>query len=368
MKIITRGSKIGIHSIHPGKAREFWNKARSLGFSIPVIKSVDNAGMAIEVKRESPDSITITRFVNEKWDAAQDVEFWSLSKMQLAARETIQLILSKVNAEEFKAADYFEVLNEADPPTVNGYRQFAKFLIEVIKEANKFNIKLALPGLNRGTPEWSEMIAMVDTGLFQLMKDGGHILTVHEGTFDRPVGATFGDSIPGAPTLNPPGGSEQLRYRYLYSILKQRNQVVPLVISEYYPGAPITASAEEIAGRMAWYDTEIAKDYYVLGVTLFTIDPGGWVNEDYTYAFSKVVDYMNGVKNRQNALEPAVIKMVKIRDNISLNLRSGPGVSFGVLTVVVAKTIFPILEEKPGWIRVTINGWISANPVYVERL
>lgn len=362
--IVSKGSKIGIHSISPNKAMEYVREAKRRGFAFPLVKGVDNAGLAMDVKRESPETITITRFTNDKWDSAQDVDKWDLAKMQLAAKETIQLILTRTNIDERKAADYFEVLNEADPPGVLGWSKFGYFLIEVIREANRAGVKVALPGFNRGTPEWDEMKALVATGLFGYIKEGGHILTVHEGTFNLPVGATAGDSIPGAPTVAG-AGSQNLRYRYLYSLLKPRNEVVSMVVSEYYPGASILTPAVEITQRMAWYDSEIAKDFYVLAVTLFTIDPvGGWNNENYSYAYPDIINYMETVKNRQNALE---VTMVTIRPNISLNLRDTYNTSGKILTTLYPNTRLPVLEEKNGWIRVTSTGWISGNPIYVIR-
>jgi len=364
--IVARGSKIGIHSIFPQKALDYVKEAKNRGFSFPLVKGVDNAGLAMDVKKYSPETITITRFSNDKWDSAQDIDKWSTEKIKQAAFETVQLIVNRTNPEERKAADYFELLNEADPPGVAGWARFGLFLIEVINEANKIGAKLAIPGFNRGTPEWDEMKALTDTGLFGLMKAGGHILTVHEGTFDLPIGATAGDTIPGAPIVAG-AGSQNLRYRYLYSILKQRNEVVPLVISEYYPGASILASSKEITARLAWYDSEIAKDYYVLAVTPFTIDPiGGWNRENYSYAYPDIINYMEAVKNRMNAISKV---FVTIKSDVYLRLRGGPGTSYSTLTILSPETRLPVIRESNGWLQVstTPEGWISGNSSYVTR-
>lgn len=361
---ITKGSKIGIHSIYPQKAMDYVKNAKSRGFAIPLVKGVDNAGLAMDVKKVSPETITITRFVNTKWDSAQDIEKWDTNKMKLAAKECIELILKRTNPEEKAAADFFEILNEADPPGIIGWANFGLFLIEVIKEAEKFGLKMALPGFNRGTPEYDEMVALVNTGVFGYIKKGGHILTVHEGTFNMPIGATYGDSIPGAPKVEG-AGSQNFRYRYLYHLLAQKDQIVPLVISEYYPGASILATAQNIAERMAWYDSQIALDYYVLAVTPFTIDPiGGWAQENYSYAYPEILNYMDNVKNRQNITE---VKMVTIRAGINLNLRDAPNLTGKILTTLAPNTRLPILEEKLGWLRVTSTGWISGNANYIIR-
>src|SRR5690606_15390609 len=113
--------------------------------------------------------ITITRFLN-KWDSAQDgdiqINDWTDETYLRGAKETIRLIFDSTNNEEFRAANYFEILNEADPPDVEGWKNFGRFIIEVIKDADKYGIKLALPAFNAGTPEWGEIIALVETGVF----------------------------------------------------------------------------------------------------------------------------------------------------------------------------------------------------------
>ncbi len=54
-----------------------------------------------------------------------------------------------------------------------------------------------------------------------------------------------------------------------------RGEVIPLVVSEFYPvraGGPYTGfSAEEVARRVAWYDAEASKDYYHWAFCPFTI-------------------------------------------------------------------------------------------------
>lgn len=304
MRVISRGSKIGIHCIQPNQTMPFVRRVKELGFSFPVVKGVDNAGLAIDVKRESPETITITRFVNDKWDSAQDVVNWSLETIVQAARESIQIIFDRTNLEERQAANYFEIVNEADPPQAEGWKDFGIFLCELVREANRRGIKLCLPAFNAGTPEWDEMNALASTGLFKLMKDGGHILSIHEGSFSNSIMDGFGDIIPGAPQVQG-AGSMCFRYRYLYHILKQRDEIVPCVVSEWYHGdINITVPTQEIVSRLAWYDNEIRKDYYVWGVLPFTADPSpGWVHQNYNPHYPAFIDYMNSTKTVANAVE-----------------------------------------------------------------
>jgi hypothetical protein len=300
MKVITKGSKIGIHAIWPNQTMSFVRKAKELGFRFSVVKGVDNAGLAMDVKRESPETITITRFVN-RWDSLQDVQLWSQETRLQFARESIQLIFDRTNEEEYNAADYFEVINEASPKGF--YYEFGLALIELVKEADKRGVKLCLPAFNAGTPEWSEMVSLANTGLFKLMKDGGHILAIHEGSLSDNMKEGFGDIIPGAPRVDG-AGSMSFRYKYLYHLLKERNEIVPCIITEFYAGMNYNISSSQMIDNFAWYDGGTRLDYFVLGVLPFTVDPSpGWAHQNYNPYYLAVLEYMNFIKDFPNALE-----------------------------------------------------------------
>jgi hypothetical protein len=304
--VITHGSKIGLHAIFPNRAIPLVRAARDRGAAWPLVKGVDNGGIALDVKALSPHTLTITRFVNTDEDSAQDVDRWSAADMRQHAQSAISFVADRLNAQERAAADWLEPINEADPPGVAGWRAFGLYLCELVREADRRGLKIALPAFNSGTPEWDEMKALVESGLFGLMKAGGHILTVHEGIVrDKPVDVGFGDLIPGAPRV-PGAGSICFRYRYLYSLLAGRGEVVPLVISEFYGGGSYSLPPEEQVERFAWYDHEARKDPYVLAVLPFTIDPSGaWTGQDYTYAYPAVLEYLVQQKDILNAAAPA---------------------------------------------------------------
>lgn len=299
---LAQGSKLGIHCIVPGQTMPLVRAAAARGLAWPVVKGVDNAGLAIDVKQVSPATLTITRFVNEKWDSAQDCDTWADEVFLRGARETIQQVFDRTNADERRAADYFEVLNEADPPGTAGWRALGRFCCEVVREADRRGLKIILPAFNAGTPEWDEMQAFVDTGLFGLLKAGGHLLSVHEGVFGKvPMDFGFGDVLPGAPAV-PGGGSMCGRYRFLYHLLAQRNEVVPCVVSEFYTGDFYSLPPADQVERFAWYDRLVRQDWYVLAVLPFTVDPSdGWKHQNYTPAFSAVLDYLAAERDKPNA-------------------------------------------------------------------
>lgn len=303
---VARGSKLGIHCIIPGQTMPSVRAAVQRGVVWPVVKGVDNAGLAIDVKQASPETMTITRFVNERWDSAQDCDTWTDDVFLRGAQETIQQIFDRTNPDERRAADFFEVLNEADPPGPAGWRALGRFGCEVVREADRRGLKVALPAFNAGTPEWEEMLAFVDSGLFGLLKAGGHLLTVHEGVFGKvPIDSGAGSTIPGAPAVAG-GGSMCGRYRFLYHLLEQRNEVVPCVVSEFYTGDFYSAPPEEQIARMAWYDRLVRQDWYVLAVLPFTVDPsGGWMHQNYTYCLPAMLDYLAAERDVPNVVRGA---------------------------------------------------------------
>jgi hypothetical protein len=149
------------------------------------------------------------------------------------------------------------------------------------------------------------MRAIVETGVFDRAQAGGHILAVHEGVFGEsaPIdkwwnvhnvdgdgnpttedtGATApGGWIPGGPILDG-AGALCLRYRFLYHLLQERDEVVPLFVSEFYAGGGYDpANKADVVARMQWYDGQIGADDYVLGFGPFTLGPvPDWKRQDY---------------------------------------------------------------------------------------
>jgi hypothetical protein len=184
------------------------------------------------------------------------------------------------------------------------YARLALLTIKCIDIAEANDLKLAIFGFNAGTPEWADMIAIIETGVFARAKAGGHILAAHEGVFgEDPIDKWWsfhyvdgdgnpiaketeatapGGWIPGAPVLDG-AGSLCLRYRFLYHLLQQHDQVIPLFVSEFYAGGSYDpADKADVVARMVWYDAQIAADDYVLGFAPFTLGPvPSWKHQDY---------------------------------------------------------------------------------------
>jgi hypothetical protein len=305
--VIEEGSKIGVHSIQANGVGGFAETLVDAGARFPVVKGVDDLGWLPGVKETSPDSIVIARVKvpNEGCSGVENPSF----DLEAHARGSLDVILAKIDSDVRlrEVVDYWEVYNEPDPPGPEGYRRLAELMIETMDLAEDEGLKIAIFSLNAGTPEWDEMEAMVATGVFSRARQGGHILALHEGTFsthDPKEG--WGSTIPGSPRV-PGAGALNFRYRYLYHLLEQRGEMVPLVVSEWYCGDEQSAAPETIADALKWYDSEASKDYYFWAACPFTLGPTkAWKHTDYKHVYvdGGLIDYMIEIKDRPNYLPP----------------------------------------------------------------
>jgi hypothetical protein len=66
-------------------------------------------------------------------------------------------------------------------------------------------------------------------------------------------------------------------------LLEERDEVVPLFVSEFYAGGgydPVNRT--DVVARMQWYDGQLGADDYVLGFGPFTLGPTpDWEHQDY---------------------------------------------------------------------------------------
>jgi hypothetical protein len=299
-------SKLGVHGIWPNRILEFTQAVAEAGAPFTVVKAVDDLGWLTEVKRVSPGTITVGRLTHAHEgaslvnDPGVDLDGY--------AGVLMEPILTKLQNDPAlgPAVDYWEPINEplggGAPP--EAYGRLAQAMIRCMEIAEANGLRLALFGFSAGTPEWADLVAIVDTGVFARAQAGGHILTLHEGVFgDDPIdmwwNAHFVDAegsptredtgmtapggwLPGGPVLEG-AGALSLRYRFLYHLLQERDQVVPLFVSEFYAGGGHDpADKADVVARMLWYDAQVAADAYVLGFAPFTLGPTAqWTDEDY---------------------------------------------------------------------------------------
>jgi hypothetical protein len=301
--VIEKGSKLGVHSIYSNRVTDFTQALVDGRTHFPVVKAVDDLGWLVEVKKISPKTITIGRLTSPP-DSCGGVEDSSFN-LEKYANTQINAILKKIEGDPRlkDAVDYWEVYNEPDPPSVDGHRRLAELMIVTMGIAEQHDMKIAIFTFNAGCPEWDEMVAVVETGVFGVARKGGHILTIHEGVFGTdPVDKWFGATIPGSPQVEG-AGALNFRYRYLYHLIKQRNELVPLVLSEWYGGAyEKDGTPADIVEQIRWWDSEARKDYYLWAVCPFTLGPTRtWRKQNYEFAYPALVEYMISVQDQQNA-------------------------------------------------------------------
>jgi hypothetical protein len=285
------GSKLGLHAIanNDQYIMEFVRRVRPR-----VVKSVDDLGWLADVKRVSPNTVTIGRI------SGQD-EGMVDSKDPVAAADAYiagQLEKYRLNP----GVDFWEGWNEFVPVNTTRMAWYAQFEARRACAMQALGLRAAVGGFSVGVPEYADMATFMPA--LEAAYRCGAIFTLHE--YNSPTltcGVRNNDAniIPGAPNFG--GvlmGYHTLRYRFWYEgYLKPRGMGdLPLVISEAgVEGRPTAGGpcddpggkawknygdgwvqrgfgpspAEAYVNLLAWYDQELRKDAYVWGATLFTV-------------------------------------------------------------------------------------------------
>ncbi|MBN2392245.1 MAG: hypothetical protein JXR84_16070 [Anaerolineae bacterium] len=318
-----RGTRIGYHTIIPRQVPQHVVALAQQGAVVPVCKFVDDWSGMDTIKAGSPQTLVVARKTFGGDEGVHGLSQMNETEIAKEAERLMSALHAKCMAERqydgdrLRYIDYLESpINEADPPGAEGYAKLAKLMISMMDIAENWDLpvkKLALFSLNAGTPEWDEMVAMVQTGVFERMQAGGHILSLHEGALPvagysmetMPIDLWWGSghTIPGAPVV-PGSGALCCRYRYLLHLIRQRGLYVPILISEFYAGGGYEwADPEQVIQRMAWYDEQVRQDPEIIGVTPFTFGGKGvgWDAQDYDFMLPRLLQYTLEQKDRQNA-------------------------------------------------------------------
>lgn len=277
-------SKLGLH-VQWNNSPEIMELVRR--FKPAVIKAAGDLGFLAEVNKASPSTVTVARMREEQMSAEGD-------PVQ-AARAFVAKNLAEYKLHP--AVDYWEGYNE--PVVRERMPWFAAFEAERVRVMASHGLRTAIGGFSAGVPEWEEFAAFLPA--IEAAKQHNGILTLHE--YDAPrMERAVGAGLPGHPG-RADRGALTLRYRWWYEdFLKPRRLVVPLVISEAgvdggiggRPG-PQGKGWQDFTGywaeqgmgtdgirvylaQLAWYDTELRRDDYVLGCAVFT---AGAMNEDW---------------------------------------------------------------------------------------
>lgn len=261
-------SKLGIHSILSDETVRVVRELAEAGAPMGTVKAVESMGWLADVKAVSPQTVTLGRYINGK--DGKNVESPPLDgDLHKSARDVMDNILPQW--EPHRAyVDYWEIVNEMDPTSVDGHRRLAELMIYCMDIAEAQGYKVALFSYSLGVPEWNEIEAIVSTGVFARAKAGGHVLALHE--YAYPIDKWYGEPLPGRPTY-PNRGPLSCRYRWWYEdFLKPRDEVVPLYLTEINLSTDSRKlTPEEWLRQIAWYDERLREDAYVAGAHLFTL-------------------------------------------------------------------------------------------------
>jgi hypothetical protein len=295
-------SKLGLHVVanNDPYIMEYVRRVRPR-----VMKSVDDLGWLAEVKQASPNTVTVGRISNQN-------ETWpeQLSPEE-AAKTYIDMNLFKYRANT--GVDYWEGWNEFVPVTTARWKWFAAFEAARACDMQALGLHAAVGGFPAGAPEFADMALFMPA--LQAAHRCGAIFTLHEVVTPLPGCGIFNGTeavIPGAPLI--PGkdvGYTSLRYRFWYEAYLKPAGIgdLPLVISELAVGGIVPGQScngpggeswkdyvdywvqngvgpdgpQSWTNLLAWYDSELRQDPYVIGTTIFTagaIHDPRWSGED----------------------------------------------------------------------------------------
>ncbi len=293
-------SKLGLHVVRNNDPAilEFVRQAQPA-----VMKAVDDLGFLTEVKQVSPRTITIGRHSIPSQDYTGNPEE--------AARDYVQEYLDIYQANP--GVDYWEGWNEPDP-NLSNMIWYSRFEQERVRQMAKYGFKVAIGGFSTGVPEMDEFQLFLPAIDVAIQHDG--ILSLHE--YNAPdMAYLYGDPLPGFPAY-PDRGSLTFRYRWYYrEYLEPAGLEIPLVISEagidgvignrpgpagqgwqdfqgYWEQQGLGHSGvEAYINQLAWYDSGVRQDGYVIGFTVFTAGAiGNWKSYDLNPILPELTNYV----------------------------------------------------------------------------
>ena len=133
------GSKIGLHSILSNNVQQYAQQAVNGGTYFRAIKAVDDIGWLKGIKAVSPKTLTFGRFTRFHDTVSLGGD------LLVAANWAMDQILGDMDKHR-NYVDYWEITNEMDPPSVDGYRRHAELHFHLMDIAEREGFKIALPG------------------------------------------------------------------------------------------------------------------------------------------------------------------------------------------------------------------------------
>lgn len=301
MSTILPGAGHGFHGEASNQIIPIIERGLTLGIHYKVFNSVHNPGRLRDAWDRDHNILTISRFkqphtaLGERWENGQDMEVWSQDEHLAAARSSIQLLFDNTNAWERGGIKlYTPGINEVN---LTGWAadwtcigQHMHLLIDEAERREQefgFPIRLGIPGIAQGKPEYHQMRQMIATGIFDRMATRGDRFTVHAGRYrweTSPEIPGLGVVIPGAPSCPPYGGSGDGRVNYFYAMgIRCR-----FVLTEAYDGLDEMVEPAIRTPRMKQTDDLYRHNPYYDGICWYEcVDnkDSPWEDTDFTPTF-----------------------------------------------------------------------------------
>ncbi|MDF1513930.1 MAG: hypothetical protein P1S60_08985, partial [Anaerolineae bacterium] len=124
-------SKLGIHGILPGETFQVLQQLQTTGARMSTIKAVADIGWLKEVKDFDPHIKTLGRFLDGISDDIDVEGPYLYGDLAESARGVMDSILPLWESHR-EYVDYWEIINEQDPPGVDGHLRLATFMSHCI--------------------------------------------------------------------------------------------------------------------------------------------------------------------------------------------------------------------------------------------
>lgn len=297
---VLSGALYGMHAQEPGRIVPILDAYKAQGVSVRALNSVENPGL----DRDAHDRgvlTTIARFKNpnDRWEGGQDADTWSDSEIASFCQQSIQMLFDRTNPwERAGVTHWIPGYNEWNPSgavpgdsNATDWSRIATIFMRLMDEAEARSaefgqpIRLVLPNVSQGTPQYNQMQQFLATGIGDRMALRDDRFGVHEGPFTgQPIDIGSGDIIPGAPAVPQGAGSAVGRIYYWISLgLKAK-----FVVTEAYDGLDRNTPVGDRLARMRYMDQLYRHSPLYDGACFFEleINPSSqWFVTDFTPVF-----------------------------------------------------------------------------------
>ena len=266
-------SKLTIHAGFGGPlSMQFVEKAKPR-----LIKILDSFSAAPTIKQISPE----TKIIGRAYLPHQPMDGDPIQRAREWWNANRQIIL------QYPEIDYWEGYNEPiihTPELMGWYAQFEAERVRLLAENGS---KACIGNFSVGNPDlplWPSFYPAIDAA-----KTHAGILGLHE--YGTPMQQHFDAGVG--------EGWFCGRYRKLYrQFLIPNNKVLPLAITEC--GVDVVPPVgwknhftdEEYLDQLAWYDSVLIEDDYVIGATIFALEIPGWYSFDIAPIADRLADYV----------------------------------------------------------------------------